>query len=115
MAQQIAKRLGLAISPDVAPEAGHYFRSDHFSFAKVGIPAFSIDHATEFAGKPAGWGKQAYEEYNEKNYHQPSDEFHEDWDFTALEQAAQFGILLGMDAANQEKLVDWRAGEQFHR
>jgi Zn-dependent M28 family amino/carboxypeptidase len=115
MAQQIAKRLGLAISPDVAPEAGHYFRSDHFSFAKAGIPAFSIDHATEFAGKPQGWGKQAYEEYNEKNYHQPSDEFKDDWDFTALEQAAQFGLLLGTEAANQDKLVEWRTGEQFHR
>ena len=115
LAQQIAKRLSLDVSPDVAPEAGHYFRSDHFSFAHAGIPAFSVDHATEFAGKPAGWGKQAYEEYNSKNYHQPSDEFKEDWDFTAVEQAAQFGMLLGIDVANQEKLVDWRPGQEFHR
>ncbi len=115
LAQQIAKRLGLEISPDAAPEAGHYFRSDHFSFAHAGIPAFSIEHATEFAGKPAGWGKQMYEEYNAKHYHQPSDEFQADWDFTALEQAAEFGLLLGMDAANQAKLVDWRPGDQFHR
>ena len=115
MAQQIAKRLGLEIAPDAAPEAGHYFRSDHFSFAHAGIPAFSIEHATEFAGKPAGWGKQMYEEYNEKHYHQPSDEFQADWDFTALQQAAEFGFLLGMDVANQAKLVDWRPGDQFHR
>ncbi|HSU67532.1 MAG TPA: M28 family peptidase, partial [Tepidisphaeraceae bacterium] len=115
MAQQIAKRLGLAISPDAAPEAGHYFRSDHFSFAHAGIPAFSIEHATEFAGKPAGWGKQMYDEYNAKHYHQPSDEFQSDWDFTALQQAAEFGFLLGMDVANQAKLVDWRPGDQFHR
>ena len=115
MAQQIAKRLNLAISSDVAPEAGHYFRSDHFSLAHAGVPAFSIDHASEFAGKPAGWGKQAYEEYNSKHYHQPSDEFQEDWDFTALVQAADFGFLLGRDIANQDKLPDWRPGEQFHR
>jgi Zn-dependent M28 family amino/carboxypeptidase len=115
MAQQIAKRLGLEIAPDAAPEAGHYFRSDHFSFAHAGIPAFSIGAATEFAGKPAGWGKKMYEEYNEKHYHQPSDEFQADWDFTALQQAAEFGFLLGMDAANQAKLVDWRPGDQFHR
>jgi hypothetical protein len=44
-----------------------------------------------------------------------SDEFHADWDFTALEQAAEFGVLLGIDVANQEKLVDWRPGDQFHR
>jgi Zn-dependent M28 family amino/carboxypeptidase len=115
VAQQIAKRLNLDIAPDAQPEAGHYFRSDHFSFAHAGIPAFSIGHATEFAGKPAGWGKQMYEEYNSKHYHQPSDEFQADWDFTALAQAAEFGFLLGMDAANQPKLVDWRPGDQFHR
>ena len=57
--QQIAKRLNLDISPDAQPEQGHYFRSDHFSFAHAGIPAFSIEHATEFAGKPAGYGQQA--------------------------------------------------------
>ncbi|HXB71384.1 MAG TPA: M28 family peptidase [Candidatus Acidoferrales bacterium] len=115
LAQQIARRLNLAISPDATPEAGHYFRSDHFSFAHVGIPAFSIEHATEFAGKPAGFGAQAYQEYNSKHYHQPSDEFQPDWDFTALEQAAVYGFLLGRDVANQDKLPGWRPGDQFHR
>src|SRR5471030_3178798 len=95
VAQQIATRLSLAISPDAQPEAGLYFRSDHFSFAQVGIPAFSIGHATEFAVKPAGFSGQAYQEFNGKHYHQPSDEFQADWDFTALEQAALYGFLLG--------------------
>jgi Zn-dependent M28 family amino/carboxypeptidase len=113
--QQIARRLTLGISSDDAPEAGHYFRSDHFSFAHAGIPAFSIGHATEFAGHPAGWGLQAYQEYNAKHYHQPSDEFQADWDFTALQQAAEFGFLLGQDAANAARLPDWRPGDQFHR
>ncbi len=115
LAQQIARRLNLEVSPDAAPEAGHYFRSDHFSFARAGIPAFSIGHATEYAGKPAGYGLKAYEEYNAKNYHQPSDEFQSDWDFTALQQAAEYGYLLGKDVANQDRLPDWRAGQQFHR
>ena len=115
LAQQIATRLSLAISPDAQPEAGHYFRSDHFSFAHVGIPAFSIGHATEFAGKPVGFGAKAYEEYNSRRYHQPSDEFQEDWDFTALQQAAEYGFLLGRDVANQDRLPGWRAGDQFHR
>ncbi len=115
MARQIAARLNLAIAPDATPEAGHYFRSDHFSLAHAGVPAFSIGHATEFAGKPAGWGKQADEEYNSRHYHQPSDEFQEDWDFTALQQAAEYGFLLGQDIANQDKLPDWRPGEPFHR
>lgn len=113
--QAIAKRLDLAISPDAEPEQGHYFRSDHFSFAHAGIPAFSIEHATEFAGKPADYYTKLYEEYNGRHYHQPSDEFQEDWDFTAVQQVAEFGFLLGQDVANQERLADWRAGDSFHR
>lgn len=114
-AQQIARRLNLAISPDAEPGQGHYFRSDHFSFAHAGIPAFSIEHATEFAGKPAGWARKMTGEFTARHYHQPSDKFQEDWDFTALEQAAQYGFLLGQDLANQDKLPDWRPGDQFHR
>jgi Zn-dependent M28 family amino/carboxypeptidase len=115
LAQSIAKRLNLAISPDPEPEQGDYFRSDHFSFAHAGIPAFSIDHATQFAGKPADFYTKAWQEFNEKHYHQPSDEFHDDWDFTALQQAAEFGMLLGIDIANQDELPDWRPGQPFHR
>lgn len=115
LAQQIAKRLELGIAMDAQPEAGHYFRSDHFPMAHAGIPAFSIGHATEFLGKPAGFGEQAHQEYNRKHYHQPSDEFQDDWDFTALRQVAEYGFLLGKDIANQEKLPDWRPGDAFHR
>ena len=81
----------------------------------MGVPAFSIDHASEFVGKPAGWGKKMFEDYNENRYHQPSDEFKEDWDFTALQQAAEFGLLLGRDIGNADRLPDWRKGEQFKR
>jgi Zn-dependent M28 family amino/carboxypeptidase len=115
LAQQIARRLDLAIAVDAQPEAGHYFRSDHFSLARVGIPAFSIGHTTEFAGKPAGFGERAYQEYNSTHYHQPSDEFQADWDFTALQQAAEYGFLLGRAVANQDQLPDWRPDGQFHR
>ena len=115
LAQQIAQRLNLAISPDAQPEQGHYFRSDHFSFAHGGIPAFSIGHATEFAGKPEGYGAKMWEDFNTNHYHHPSDEFQADWDFTALQQAAEYGFLLGREIANQDKLPDWRAGDQFHR
>jgi hypothetical protein len=115
VAQQIAKRLNLAISSDAQPEQGHYFRSDHFSFAHAGMPAFSIGHATEFLGKPPGYGQKVWEEYNTKHYHQPSDEFQADWDFTAVQQAAEYGFVLGMEIANQDKLPDWRPGDQFHR
>ena len=115
LAQQIARRMNLEVSPDAQPAAGHYFRSDHFSFAHAGIPAFSIGRATQFAGKPADFGQKAYEEYNSQHYHQPSDEFQTGWDFTALQQAAQYGFLLGREIANQDRLPDWVPGQQFHR
>jgi Zn-dependent M28 family amino/carboxypeptidase len=115
LVQQIAKRVELTIKPDPRPEQGSYFRSDHFSFAKAGIPAFSIERGTEFAGKPKEYAEKWFDEFNSKHYHQPSDEFRDDWDFTSLEQAARFGMLIGIDAANQEKLVDWRKGDSFHR
>ncbi len=115
LAQAIARRLNLTISPDSEPEQGHYFRSDHFSFAHAGIPAFSIEHATQFAGKPADYYQKTWQEFNEKHYHQPSDEFRADWDFTALAQAAEFGLLLGTDIANQDQLPDWKPGDPFHR
>jgi Zn-dependent M28 family amino/carboxypeptidase len=115
LAENIAKRLNLAIKPEARPEQGSYFRSDHFSFAHAGIPAFSIDLGTEFYGKPAGYGDKMFQDYNENHYHQPSDEFQSSWDFTALAQAAQFGFILGTDIANQDKLPDWRPGDAFHR
>jgi len=115
LARQIARRMDLEVSPDAQPAAGHYFRSDHFSFAHAGIPAFSIGRATQFAGKPPDFGEKAYQDYNSKHYHQPSDEFQPDWDFTALQQAAEYGLLLGREIANQDRLPDWRPGDQFHR
>ncbi len=113
--QSIAKRFNYEIKPDPHPEQGHYFRSDHFSMARVGIPAFSISQGDEFWGKPAGYGEQRFKEFNDRHYHQPSDEYHEDWDFSGLEHIARFGLALGMEVANQTKLPDWMPGDAFKR
>jgi len=113
LVQQAAERLDLIIKPDPRPEQGSYYRSDHFSLARVGVPAFSIEGGTEFVGKPADYGTALFEEYNSRHYHQPSDEYREDWDFSGLEQMARFGMLIGVDAANQDKLPTWKAGDEF--
>jgi Zn-dependent M28 family amino/carboxypeptidase len=111
--QRDARRMELEIKPDPQPGQGHYYRSDHFSLARVGIPAFSISAGTDYVGKPANFGKTTFEEYNAKHYHQPSDEYHDDWDFGSMKQMAEFGLTLGLDFANMPKLPTWKAGDEF--
>ncbi len=113
LVQAVARRMELTINPDPRPEQGSYYRSDHFAFAHVGIPAFSVEEGDDFIDKPKGFGEKAFEEYNEKHYHQPSDEFQESWDFSGLAQMARFGFVIGTEAANQERLPSWRAGDEF--
>jgi Zn-dependent M28 family amino/carboxypeptidase len=111
--QRDARRMELEIKLDPQPGQGHYYRSDHFSLARVGIPAFSISAGTDYVGKPANFGKTTFEEYNAKHYHQPSDEYRDDWDFGNMEQMADFGLTLGLDFANMPKLSTWKAGDEF--
>ena len=111
--QEVARKMNLTIRPDAQPEQGHYYRSDHFSLAHAGVPAFSIDLGTDYPGKPAGYGQKIFEEYNDKHYHQPSDEYHDDWNFDGMVEASQFGFLIGTTVANQEKLPAWVSGDEF--
>lgn len=108
-----AERMNLAIEPDAEPGQGHYYRSDHFSLARVGIPSFSISQGNTYIGKPAGFGKKVFEDYNNQHYHQPSDEYHEDWDVTGIQQMGDFGLTLGIDFANVPKLPSWKEGDEF--
>jgi Zn-dependent M28 family amino/carboxypeptidase len=111
--QALAAEFRLAIRPDAHPEAGHYYRSDHFSLARVGIPAFSVNEGIKYKGHDADWGMQKANEYTEKHYHQPSDEYHPDMDFTGDAVMARFGFALGWQAASVPKLVGWEKGDEF--
>ena len=108
-----AKRMHLTIEPDPRPEQGTYYRSDHFSFAHVGTPAFSVEEGTDFIGKPKGFGAKAFDQYNELHYHRPSDEFQEYWDFSGLAEMARFGFLIAIDVANENALPTWHKGDEF--
>jgi Zn-dependent M28 family amino/carboxypeptidase len=108
-----AREFRLAIRPDAHPEAGHYYRSDHFSLARVGIPSFSVNEGIKYRGHDEAWGLQQDQEYNEKHYHQPSDEYHPEMDFTGDATMARFGFVLGWQAASQPKLVGWLPGDEF--
>src|ERR1700674_2581798 len=108
-----AKEFRLAIRPDARPEAGHFYRSDHFSLARVGIPAFSINEGMKYKGHPEAWGLEQERDYVEKHYHQPSDEYHPEMDFVGDSAMARFGFALGWEAASLPKLVGWQKGDEF--
>jgi Zn-dependent M28 family amino/carboxypeptidase len=108
-----AKEFGLAIRPDSRPEAGHYYRSDHFSLARVGVPSFSIGQGLKFAGHDAAWGDAQEKDYVDHRYHQPSDEYREYMDFSGLVKMARFGYALGLKAASQTGLLGWQPGDEF--
>ena len=103
----------LAIRPDSHPEAGHYYRSDHFSLARVGIPAFSIAEGMKYKGHDTAWGLQQSDEYTARRYHQPSDKYTPDMNFVGDAAMARFGFALGWEAASQTKLVQWQRGDEF--
>jgi Zn-dependent M28 family amino/carboxypeptidase len=113
--QSLAKEFRLEIRPDSRPEAGHYYRSDHFSLARVGIPAFSVNQGMKFKGHDEAWGRAQADEYTAKHYHQPSDEYHPEMDFTADAAMARFGFALGWEAASLPHLVGWEKGDEFEK
>jgi Zn-dependent M28 family amino/carboxypeptidase len=113
LVERDARRMNLTITPDADAEQGGYYRSDHFPLARAGIPAFSIWQGTDYIGKAADFGKTASAEYDAKHYHQPSDEYREDWDFAGMEQIANLGLVLGVDFANTPKLATWKPGDEF--
>src|SRR6266853_545150 len=115
LVQKVAQEFGLAIQPDNHPEAGHYYRSDHFSLARVGVPSFSVNEGALFKGHDLAWGEEKQRDYVAHRYHQPSDEYRPDMDFTADAKLAKFGLALGWEAANQPGLAAWQPGDEFEK
>jgi Zn-dependent M28 family amino/carboxypeptidase len=111
--EKTAKAFNLTIEADQTPGAGHYYRSDHFSFARVGVPAFSIGQGTTFEGHDAEWGKQQMEDFVAHHYHQPSDEYRPDMDFRGDAKMAQFGFILGWEASSSPHEIGWQPGDEF--
>ena len=107
------KERGLTFSPDARPEQGYFFRSDHFPFAKKGVPALSIRSGTNYIGKPAGWADQFFKDYNANHYHQPSDEFRNDWVFDGMVQSLDATLGIALEASNVKKLPKYNKKDEF--
>ncbi len=113
--QALATEFRFTIRPDARPEAGHFYRSDHFSLARVGIPAFSINEGMKFKHHDEAWGLAQDADYTKNHYHQPSDEYHPGMDYTSDAAMARFGFALGWEAANQSTQVTWKKGDEFEK
>jgi Zn-dependent M28 family amino/carboxypeptidase len=106
---------GLRLAPEAHPEQGHFYRSDHFSFARAGVPAVSIGAGTDYVGRPREWGVQQDEDYTAHHYHQPSDEYRPDFDLKGAVQLSEIVLGFGMAVADAPAVPDWAPGAEFHR
>ena len=113
--EEVAKENNLTISPDSRPEQGSFYRSDHFPFAKVGVPAVNFEPGSKFVGHSEKWGEEQFTDYNEHRYHQPSDEYSLYWNFAGMIQQARMAFLIGLRVANANQTPQWNKGDEFER
>ncbi len=113
IAEAAAKEQGRVVKLDPEPEKGFYYRSDHFEFAKNGVPAFDPDEGVDFVGKPAGWGLEQRRKYTEERYHKPADKIQPDWDLTGAVRDCQLYFLVGYKVANDPHMPEWHPGAEF--
>lgn len=111
--KSVAEKHRLEIETDQRAHLGVFYRSDHFSLARVGVPGFSVTTGMKIKGKATDFAKKAMQEFNDKAYHSPQDEVRADWDYTGLAILAEFAVDLGRDVANAERLPTWNPGDEF--
>ena len=112
-AKAVAEGQGRYIVPDQEPEKGYYFRSDHFNFAKIGIPALYAENGVDARGKGKEYGKEMREDYTANRYHKPSDEYDPDWDLGGLVQDAELFLEIGRRLASETSFPEWKEGSEF--
>jgi Zn-dependent M28 family amino/carboxypeptidase len=111
--RQVAKEQGRTVHGDSHPDRGSFYRSDQFELARVGVPPVAVKGGPTFTGKPAGWGDQQMLAFEQHDYHQPSDEYHGDWDLSGAVQDAQLQLVVGLRIANAPKMPTWVPGDEF--
>ncbi len=113
IAESVARTMKVTLDPDAHPEQGGYFRSDHFNFGKVGIPAVSVKHGWLFRGRDAADGEKIFRDYQEHRYHQPADEFDPAWDLSGTVQEGEFVMRLTEAVSNSAVAPKFKPGEVF--
>jgi len=112
LVDEIARGQGRSVKTDPEPEKGFFYRSDHFEFAKKGVPAFYAQSGTDYVGKPVGWGMEMRQQYTREHYHKPSDTIKEYWNFEGMVQDCQLFFLVGYRVANDFR-PEWKPGTEF--
>ena len=111
--RETAQAQGRRVNPDPEPEKGFYYRSDHFEFARQGVPALYPDSGVEFIGKDANYSKTKRDEYTSRDYHKVTDEVKPDWDLSGAVEDAQLITIIGWRVAQDAKFPEWKAGTEF--
>jgi Zn-dependent M28 family amino/carboxypeptidase len=109
----VAHDLNLRVAPDARPEQGSFYRSDHFPFAKVGVPSISLKEGNDYVGHPKGWGEEQFKAYNTAHYHQPSDEMRDSWDFRGMIQEAEIALAIGRRISDMPEKPRFNPGDEF--
>jgi len=111
--ESVAKSQGRVLKPDQFPDRGYYYRSDQFSFAKIGVPALFFSDGIDFIGRPAGWGRQRIEEWELKKYHQPADKLEGSWNFDGMIEDARLDMFSAWLIAQADAMPTWKPGDEF--
>ena len=112
-AKAAASEQGRTVHGDAEPEKGFYYRSDHFNFAKQGVPALDPDEGIEFVGKPADYGQKLRDDYTNNRYHTPKDVITPEWDLSGAAEDLKLFFAIGYRVAQADKLPEWRPGSEF--
>jgi Zn-dependent M28 family amino/carboxypeptidase len=113
VAKTVLDRQGRVLEGDHFPDRGYFYRSDQFSFARIGVPALYFNTGTDFVGRPEGWGEEQINGYTQVNYHQPTDTLGDDWNFAGMIQDAHLNYWAGLIIANDPALPSWTPGDEF--
>jgi len=113
VAEAVAAMQGRVVTDEAFPDRGMYYRSDHFSFARVGVPGLYFKGGLDYVGREPGWGKKVTEEWNNAHYHQPSDEYSPGWNFDGMIEDTQLGFLAGLAVAQADAMPAWLPGDEF--
>ena len=113
IATLIAEEQGRVVKPDQFADKGYFYRSDQFSFAKIGVPAMYLDTGTDFVDRPPEWGREQQSHYTEVNYHQPTDEYDPNWNLDGMIQDALLGYWTGLAISNADDMPTWVPGDEF--